>query len=552
MWATVALGVVAITQVVSSQSASSSSPIPVTGAQTGIDPNTGARPARLNINDLYTRGGPQWDLYVQALADFQAANESDESSYFQISGIHGLPFLPWNGAEQVPDGPTAGYCPHGEILFPAWHRPFVALFEQVLVTHALRIATKYPSRMRPQYQAAALSLRQPYWDWAVDHNLPLAAILPTLTVNTPDGPSTIRNPLSSYRFSNTPSGAGFGGALAKYKETVRCPVEGGTNDSELSDAELSLPNLPFTSQTYAVFAQSSKFEMMASASSPGPSFEAPHNNIHNYAGCPNGTLADIGWSAFEPLFMLHHSNVDRLIAMWQAIYYNASTMNTTGVSHGTFGTKEGSTVDVDTPLKPFFDNKLNYYTSRTASRIKDFGYTYPEINDWSTSPDELAAYVTSRVNDLYGQGLDSGPRSGPRRRAKSSSQQPVAYSAEIRVERSDVPLPCTIDLRLGYHVLGRMSLLSMPTGGMSYTSVPLGEALRRLNLGDMPEDTLLPYLQQNLEVEVRKRDGKVLSKLHSITSLAVDLQGQDVTPRRSNSELTRYGIARKWPMRKHI
>ena len=41
--------------------------------------------------------------------------------------------------------------------------------------------------------------------------------------------------------------------------------------------------------------------MMASASSPGPSFEAPHNNIHNYAGCPNGTLADIGWSAFEPL-----------------------------------------------------------------------------------------------------------------------------------------------------------------------------------------------------------------------------------------------------------
>jgi len=202
--------------------------------------------------------------------------------------------------------------------------------------------------------------------------------------------------------------------------------------------------------------------------------------------------------------MLHHSNVDRLIAMWQAIYYNASTMNTTGVSHGTFGTKEGSTVDVDTPLKPFFDNKLNYYTSRTASRIKDFGYTYPEINDWSTSPDELAAYVTSRVNDLYGQGLDSGPRSGPRRRAKSSSQQPVAYSAEIRVERSDVPLPCTIDLRLGYHVLGRMSLLSMPTGGMSYTSVPLGEALRRLNLGDMPEDTLLPYLQQNLEVEVRK------------------------------------------------
>ena len=203
--------------------------------------------------------------------------------------------------------------------------------------------------------------------------------------------------------------------------------------------------------------------------------------------------------------MLHHSNVDRLIAMWQAIHYNASTMTTTEVSHGTFGTKEGSVVDIDSPLKPFFDNKLDYYTSRTASRIKDFGYTYPEINDWSTTPDELAAYVTSRVNDLYGQGLDSGrPRSGPRRAAKSSQRRPVAYSAEMRVERSDVPLPCTIDLRLGGHVLGRMSLLGMPTGGTSYASIPLGEALQRLNLGDMPEDTLLPYLQKYMEVEIRK------------------------------------------------
>jgi tyrosinase len=213
--------------------------------------------------------------------------------------------------------------------------------------------------------------------------------------------------------------------------------------------------------------------------------------------------------------MLHHSNVDRLIAMWQAINYNESTMNTTGVSHGTFGTKDGSIVDADSPLKPFFDSKLNYYTSKSASQIKTFGYTYPEINDWSTTPEELAAYVTVRVNDLYGQGLDTGPRSGPRR-AKDIANSPklVAYSAEIRVERSDVPLPCTIELRLADHVLGRMSLLGMPTCGMSYTSIPLGDALQALKLRDMSEDTLVPYLQQNLEVEVRK----VCSFLEAIAS----------------------------------
>lgn len=221
------------------------------------------------------------------------------------------------------------------------------------------------------------------------------------------------------------------------------------------------------------------------------------------------------------LSMLHHSNVDRLIAMWQVIHYNDSTMNTTGVSHGTFGTKEGSTVDADSPLKPFFDPKLNFYTSRSASQIKAFGYTYPEINDWSTTPDELAAYVTVRVNDLYGQGLDDGPRSGPKAKNVANSSNPVAYSAEIRVQRSDVPLPCTIDLRLGGHVLGRMSLLSMPIRGMSYTSIPLGDALRRLNLRGMPEDALVPYLAQYLEVEVRKASAPSGEYTFTLTGIIV-------------------------------
>lgn len=35
-------------------------PIPVVGLQTGVNKATGERPARLNINDLYARGGPQW------------------------------------------------------------------------------------------------------------------------------------------------------------------------------------------------------------------------------------------------------------------------------------------------------------------------------------------------------------------------------------------------------------------------------------------------------------------------------------------------------------
>ncbi len=35
-------------------------PFPVVGVKTGIDKITGRAPARLNINTLWARGGPQW------------------------------------------------------------------------------------------------------------------------------------------------------------------------------------------------------------------------------------------------------------------------------------------------------------------------------------------------------------------------------------------------------------------------------------------------------------------------------------------------------------
>jgi tyrosinase len=205
--------------------------------------------------------------------------------------------------------------------------------------------------------------------------------------------------------------------------------------------------------------------------------------------------------------MLHHANVDRLIAMWQAIHFNNSTMNTTAAAHGTFGTKPGTMVNADSPLKPFFDSRLNYHTSKTASHTNTFGYTYPEIDDWSKTPEELAAYVTSRVNDLYGQGVSAAPKGRVgQAAAKGYTTTPklVDYAAEIRVDRSKVPLPCSISLRLGNHVLGVMTLLAMPIRGVSYASIPLRDSLQRLNLKNMPEDALVPYLQRNLAVELRE------------------------------------------------
>jgi tyrosinase len=62
-------------------------------------------------------------------------NDQDNiQSFFGVGGIHGLPNVSWDGATgSIPFDPTSGqwggYCTHGSVLFPTWHRPYVMLYE---------------------------------------------------------------------------------------------------------------------------------------------------------------------------------------------------------------------------------------------------------------------------------------------------------------------------------------------------------------------------------------------------------------------------------------
>ena len=62
------------------------------------------------------------------------APQKDLISFFQLGGIHGAPYIAWDGVG--PEKPTeqAGYCTHGSVLFPTWHRPYVALYEASIRT----------------------------------------------------------------------------------------------------------------------------------------------------------------------------------------------------------------------------------------------------------------------------------------------------------------------------------------------------------------------------------------------------------------------------------
>lgn len=138
-----------------------------------------------------------------------------------VVGIHGVPYRSW---DDVAGNQKLGYCTHASILFPSWHRPYLALFEvsgqyeisrsywwwqQILWDYANRLAATYPLPQREQYQEAARSFRIPYWDWAASPSMPNLTNTANVLINLPSGMCNCPNPLSGYSFHPLPSSTDF-------------------------------------------------------------------------------------------------------------------------------------------------------------------------------------------------------------------------------------------------------------------------------------------------------------------------------------------------------
>lgn len=122
-----------------------------------------------------------------------------------LEAIHGLPEQEYDGVAGVKNPRGYGYCTHNSNFFLPWHRPYVALYEQILVKNAIAQAMLFPAgATRNRYLAAAQSLKMPYWDWTQNTGgsaYPNVFDHPTAKVTLPSGSTTIWNPLYAYRFS---------------------------------------------------------------------------------------------------------------------------------------------------------------------------------------------------------------------------------------------------------------------------------------------------------------------------------------------------------------
>lgn len=101
------------------------------------DSNGRVSAPRLELRQL-KQNADQWNLYLLGMERFMAKDKNDRLSYYQVVGVHGRPFTTWNNFP-TPLVNQAGFCPHAQTLFGAWHRPYLAIFEVDNLRHVLSL-----------------------------------------------------------------------------------------------------------------------------------------------------------------------------------------------------------------------------------------------------------------------------------------------------------------------------------------------------------------------------------------------------------------------------
>ncbi|KAK6543666.1 hypothetical protein TWF694_000404 [Orbilia ellipsospora] len=453
-----------------------SGPYVITGVQTGVGAD-GSRPLRQEIDawSADPANVDQVNLYLQALSQFQNISPTEKLSYFSIAGVHGEPFQPWDETTNAnPRTQWRGYCTHASVLFPTWHRPYIAAFEQILCSIMNQIVSQYPDgELRRRYQTAASTFRIPYWDSAQlkdrggrrSLNVPYLCTLPTIDVFTPQGiTQTISNPLYSFKFPG-----GYTKGITSFQDqdgnffpfasatgTSRYPPEydqrdpqataqwtqGWVDNDSVVQALQNLSSLgedvyrSFTSSNYAWYSTTSQ------SNPPAPdsyqSLEAIHNEIHGITG-GGGHMSWNTVSAFDPIFWLHHCNVDRLFAIWQAVYatnpnawFGAAAVQIRD-DRGTWSIAAGTYETSETPLAPFHKDQSNgIFSSNDIRDWTRFGSSYPELQPWlpkyrdqsgQFNPTLYRNDVVQQVTNLYSRVRPRVQRTQvPRNRLFAASQ----------------------------------------------------------------------------------------------------------------------------------
>lgn len=330
------------------------------------------------------------------------------------------------------------------------------------------------------------------------------------------------------------------------------------------------------------------------------SLENLHDNLHAELGGHQGHMTIVPFSAFDPLFFLHHCNVDRIFAIWQGLHPDAWIVPE-AARVNSYTTSVGQILDSASPLTPFYSNvNGDFWTSDMLRDTAALGYTYNELASSGISLSNKTsilngqAQLTTIVNRLYdayspnslkAQSKRSNRRGNPIRNGRdeegwymgrgrrSIASLPVTkiiseqgkyreWIANVRVMRQALDGPFTVSLDLGGPdgqtlYVGSMGVFASPPSiaslkklapGAEYIAgtVPLTAALvdevAEGTLASMDQGDVEPFLREYLSTRVVRGDGAEADPA-GVAGLSIEVVSWPVQATSSEEELPTWGEA---------
>ncbi len=338
--------------------------------------------------------------YAKGVHAMQKRRLDEKSSWWFFAAIHGeyvtpasvkanptsLPWAKIPGPPQVPTTPLPDQnivklfwkqCQHQTWYFAPWHRGYLLALE-AQIRHVV-VALGGPK-----------SWALPYWDYLASKQE--SAIPPAFTqAHLPDGTA---NPL----FVN----ARFG--LDGLGDNIFVPTKASVGQRGGIVTQSCLANDLYTGHdriTKPPGFGGPKTTFSHGGGQNGNLENNPHNLVHSYvggaderAGSPTegiaGLMSDPGTAALDPIFYLHHANIDRLWAAWnQGEKHNPSDPN---------WLKGPAAGGADEFVMPMPGGKDWVYTPQEMTNLARLDYSYDTLPPAAAAPISLA----DRVKRLAG------------------------------------------------------------------------------------------------------------------------------------------------------
>ena len=261
---------------------------------------------RLNIIDLKNNYPERFGRFVMALKNLENSDD-----WYRICGIHGNTFKPNDPYVLCPTdvdtvtklGETGEpfYCKHSVYSFIAWHTPYVYQFELLLNKY-----NKYEKEEDNYY------ITLPYLD-LTDFTQDFTFLNdPTISIYYEKKKITIENPLAGAYY---------------YKDGVKTKTTRGgflTPTNHKQKSQLNTVKKQLNNTLYALnYEQFSSVPVNYKPTNVIVNYvplETPHNQLHDIIGGDDGNMSSVDIAAFDPIFWLHHCNMDRHYYSW--MYYN--------------------------------------------------------------------------------------------------------------------------------------------------------------------------------------------------------------------------------------